>query len=151
MRALPALGALVLALVTASRDAVPAPPIPPAAATLVADDATQPSAAVDAEGTVYVAFLHAGNVSVRVSKDRGATFGELSVAIDAKGRARGGAQCGPRLGVDAKGRLVVTSPLTFDDAEAAKKYPAPEVYLATSDDGGASSTPPVRVLDDVRR
>jgi hypothetical protein len=122
-----------------------ASPLAPGSEVLLATDAKQPYPVVDSAGAVYVAYLHSGNVVVSVSKDRGRTFGEPRIAIDAKGRARGGAQRGPRIGVDAKGRLVVTSPLTFDDAEAAKKYPTPELYLVSSGDGAATWTSPVRV------
>jgi hypothetical protein len=143
MRALCSFGLPVLALVAGPSEA--APPSPDPAPVLLATDAMQPCPVVDSAGMVYVAYLRSGDVVVSVSKDRGRTFGEPRVAIDAKGRARGGAQRGPRLGADAQGRLVVTSPLTFDDAEAAKRYPAPEIYLATSADAGATWTAPVRV------
>ncbi len=137
----------VLASVLAAAPRAEAPP--PAAAppaVLVSADAKQPSVAVDGEGRVFVAYLHGGNVVVSASADRGATFAAPVVAIDAKGRARGGRQRGPRLGVDGKGRLTVTAPLTFDEEENQKKYPSPEVYLATSSDGGVTwSSSPVRV------
>ncbi len=132
---------LVLAL--ASGTGAAAPPAPPAV--LVSADAKQPSIAIDRDGKVCVAYLHGGNVVVSVSADRGATFSAPVVAIDAKGGARGGRQRGPRLGVDAQGRLTVTAPLTFDEEEGKKKYPSPEVYLATSADGGASWSAPLRV------
>jgi hypothetical protein len=144
MRTLRWLGLSVLVMAAAPAESGPPAPAP-AAAVVLATDAKQPCSVVDASGTVYVAYLHAGNVVVSGSKDRGKTFGEPVVAIDAKGHARGGAQRGPRLGADARGRLVVTSPLTLDEAEAAKQYPKPELYLATSADGGVSWTAPVRV------
>src|SRR5581483_4885695 len=121
-----------------------------AAGVVVAADAIQPQVAVDARGTVYVAFLHRGNVVVSASADRGKTFSRPVVAIDAKGKARGGRQRGPRIGVDAKGGLVVTAPVTFDAAEAAKKYPTTELYLVTSADGGKTWSPPLQVNEVAR-
>src|SRR3954470_17683117 len=87
---------------------------------VLARDAIQPHVAVDPRGNVYVVFLHRGNVAVCASSDRGKTFGAPVVAIDARGKATGGRQRGPRIGADAKGNLVVTCPLTFDPEEAAK-------------------------------
>lgn len=142
MRSL-ALVVALLAAVVAARVATALPDAP--AAVVVSADAKQPSVAVAADGSVWVAFLRGGNVAVAVSKDRGRTFGEPRVAIDAKGRARGGRQRGPRIGVSGDGTLVVTAPLTFDEAEAAKKYPTPELWLASSSDGGVRWTAPVRV------
>jgi hypothetical protein len=112
---------------------------------IIASDATQPQVAVDTRGNVYVVFLQKGNVAVCASTDRGKTFGTPTVAIDAGGKARGGRQRGPRIGVDAKGNLVVTCPLTFDKVEAAKKYPVTELYLTTSSDGGKTWAKPLRV------
>jgi hypothetical protein len=149
MRTLRGPGLSVVAMAAISvlvAEAAPPAPAPALAAPVVlAADAKQPSAAVDATGTVYVAYLRSGNVVVSASKDRGKTFAEPVVAIDAKGKARGGAQRGPRIGADAKGRLVVTSPITFDEAESAKQYPKPELYLTTSADGGVTWSAPVRV------
>ena len=94
---------------------------------------------------MFVVCLRGGNVVVSVSKDRGATFGEPHVAIDVKGRARGGRQRGPRIGVSHGGLLAVTAPVTFDEAEAGKRYPTAELYLTTSADAGATWTAPLRV------
>jgi hypothetical protein len=112
---------------------------------VLARDALQPQVTVDPKGNVYVVFLQKGNVAVCVSTDRGKTFGPPVVAIDAKGKAAGGRQRGPRIGADAKGNLVVTCPLTFDLKEAARKYPTRDLYLVTSADGGKSWSPPLRV------
>jgi hypothetical protein len=122
--------------------------VPAAAAApgvVVAVDAVQPQVAVDADGGIHVAFLHQGNIAVSASTDRGKTFREPVVAIDVKGRARGGKQRGPRIGVDAKKNLYVTAPVTFDDAEYHKPYPVAELYLATSADGGKTWSKPVQV------
>lgn len=112
---------------------------------VLASDAIQPQVAVDPKGNVHVVFLHKGNVAVCSSTDRGKTFTQPAVAIDATGKARGGRQRGPRIGADAKGNLVVTCPLTFDPAEASKKYPVAELYLTTSTDGGKTWAKPIRV------
>jgi hypothetical protein len=118
---------------------------------VLAADAVQPQVAVDHEGAVYVAMLHKGNVCVCVSTDKGKSFSAPVVAIDAQGKARGGMQRGPRIGVDARKNLVVTAPLTFDPAEAAKKYPVTELYLVTSADGGKTWTKPLRVNEVPRK
>jgi hypothetical protein len=111
----------------------------------VASDAIQPQAAIDAEGNIYVAMLHKGNIAVSVSTDRGKTFREPVVAIDVKGRMKGGRQRGPRIGVDAKKNIVVTAPAVFDEAEFQRKYPTADLYLVTSKDGGKTWTKPARV------
>ena len=118
---------------------------------VVATNAIQPQIAVDGKGTLYVVCLQRGNVVVSVSTDRGKTFSRPVVAIDANGKARGGRQRGPRIGVDAKGNLVVTAPLTFDPAEAAKKYPVTDLYLTTSSDGGKTWASPIRVNEVARQ
>jgi hypothetical protein len=111
----------------------------------IATDAIQPQVAIDAEGNIYVAMLHKGNIAVSVSTDRGKSFSEPVVAIDVKGRMKGGRQRGPRIGVDAKKNLVVTAPAVFDEAEFQRKYPTADLYVVTSKDGGKSWTKPVRV------
>jgi hypothetical protein len=97
------------------------------------------------DGTIYVTFIHRGNICVAVSRDGGASFSKPAVAIDVKGRAKGGAQRGPRIGVDAKGHVKVTAPVTFDEAEYQKRYPTAELYLVTSADGGKTWTKPLQV------
>ena len=116
-------------------------------ATLVARDAIQPHLAVDADGTAYVTFIRDGQIELAVSTDRGRTFSAPVVAIDARGKARGGMQRGPRVAVDGKKTLYVTAPLTFDEAEFQKRYPTAELYLAVSTDGGKSFSKPVQVND----
>ena len=112
---------------------------------VVASDAIQPHLAIDNDGAVYVVFIHDGNICVSVSKDKGLSFSEPAIAIDVKGRARGGMQRGPRIGVDAKRHLIVTAPVTFDDAEYEKKYPTADLYFVTSTDDGESWSQPQRV------
>jgi hypothetical protein len=113
--------------------------------TLVADGAKQPQVAVDADGGIYVAFIRGGNIEVSVSTDQGKTFSRPVVAIDAKGRANGGMQRGPRIGVDAKKNVYVTAPVCFDETEFKKKYPTSELWLAVSSDGGKTFGKPVRI------
>jgi hypothetical protein len=112
---------------------------------VIARGAIQPQLAIDRDGGVYAVFIQKGNICVVTSTDKGVSFGAPVVAIDVKGRANGGAQRGPRIGVDAKKRITVTAPVTFDDAEYAKKYPTAELYVVTSSDGGKTWTAPVRV------
>jgi hypothetical protein len=116
-------------------------------ATLVARDAIQPHLAIDAEGAAYVAFLKDGQIQLAVSSDQGKTFSAPVVAIDAKGKARGGMQRGPRVAVDGKKTVYVTAPLTFDEAEFKKPYPTADLYLAVSTDGGKTFSKPAMVND----
>jgi hypothetical protein len=111
----------------------------------IASDAIQPQVAIDADGNIYVAMLHKGNIAVAVSTDRGKSFSAPVVAIDVKGRMKGGRQRGPRIGVDTKKTIVVTAPAVFDEAEFQRKYPTADLYLVTSKDGGKSWTKPLRV------
>lgn len=120
-------------------------------ALLLATDAIQPHVAVDKDGHIYATFLHQGNVAVAVSTDKGKSFGAPVIAIDVKGRARGGRQRGPRIGVDARQHVTVTCPVTFDDAEYQKKYPTAELYLAASKDGGKTWGQPVRVNETAKK
>ena len=112
---------------------------------LVCADAIQPQVAVDGTGKVYVAFLHRGNICVSRSDDKGKTFGGPMIAIDAKGTARGGRQRGPRIGVDGLGNVVVTAFVSFDRAELAKRYPAFDLFMARSEDLGATWSRPTQL------
>ena len=112
---------------------------------VIARQAIQPQIALGGEGGIHVVFIHKGNISVAVSKDKGKSFGEPVIAMDAKGRASGGMQRGPRIGVDLKKNITVTAPLTFDDAEFEKKYPTSELYLVTSSDEGKTWSKPLRI------
>jgi hypothetical protein len=111
----------------------------------IASDAIQPQVAVDSAGDIVVTFLHKGNISVSVSRDRGRSFGEPVIAINVRGRMKGGMHRGPRIGVDAKKNIIVSAPAVFDDAEFQRKYPTADLYLVTSNDGGTSWTAPLRV------
>jgi hypothetical protein len=114
---------------------------------VVAQDAIQPHLAIDGDGTAYVVFIRNGQIELSVSTDQGRTFSAPVVAIDAKGKARGGMQRGPRVAVDGKKTVYVTAPLTFDEAEFAKRYPTQDLFLAVSTDGGKSFSKPARVND----
>ncbi|KAF0244706.1 MAG: hypothetical protein FD180_2298 [Planctomycetota bacterium] len=118
-----------------------------AAAETVASGATQPQLAQDPEGAFYCTFIRSGNIEVSVSTDGGKTWSAPVVAIDAKGKARGGMQRGPRIGVDGKKNVFVTAPLCFDPEKQKEKYPKNELWLASSKDGGKTFDPPVRVND----
>ena len=117
---------------------------------VIAKDAIQPCLAADADGAFYCTFLRNGNVEVSVSVDAGKTWSAPVVAIDAKGKARGGMQRGPRIGVDAQKRVTITAPLCFDEKELAEKYPRAELWLARSTDGGRTFGPPVQVNEKAR-
>ncbi len=112
----------------------------PGAAVTVAGQAKQPQVAVDADGGVYVAMLREGNIEVSISTDRGKTFSAPSVAIDAKGAAKGGMQRGPRIAVDGKRGIYVTAPVALGGTES-------DLWLTVSRDGGKTWSAPLRVND----
>lgn len=111
----------------------------------VAVDAIQPHMAVGHDGTVYLTFIHHGNISVSISRDQGGSFSDPVIAMDIQGRARGGAHRGPRIGVDGNNHLTITAPVTFDDTEYEKKYPTADLFLVRSTDGGSNWSEPARV------
>jgi hypothetical protein len=116
----------------------------------VADRAIQPQAAVDGEGRIHVVYIAGGNIVVRSSAD-GKTWGESVTAIDAKGRAKGGMQRGPRIGADAKGGLAVTAPACFDDKEFEKQYPTNELWIVRSADGGKTWSKPQQINEAAKK
>lgn len=117
----------------------------PEPAVVVCPDAIQPQVALDSDGGVYITFIHKGDICVAVSKDKGKSFSPPVVAISVEGKAEGGLQRGPRIGIDAKKNIVVTAPVVFDQAEYKNKYPTAEIYLVSSADGGKSWTKPLQV------
>ncbi len=118
---------------------------------VLANDAIQPHLAIDDQGALYAVFIRNGNIEISTSADRGRTFSPPATAIDARGRARGGMQRGPRVAVDGKKTIYVTAPLAFDDAEFAKRYPTQDLYLAVSTDGGRTFSKPAMVNDAPRK
>jgi hypothetical protein len=107
----------------------------------VAGEANQPHLAADKDGVFYCVFIKGGNIQLSTSADNGKTWSEPVVAIDAMGKARGGMQRGPRVGVDDRKRIYVTAPLSFDPAEESKKYPTAELWIAVSEDGKTFGKP----------
>src|SRR5678815_825308 len=83
----------------------------PPTATVVAGGAIQPHLAAGEDGSFYAVFIRNGNIEFSSSADKGRTWSAPAVAIDAKGKAKGGMQRGPRIAVDAKKTLYVTAPL----------------------------------------
>jgi hypothetical protein len=117
----------------------------PAPAAVVARDAIQPHLAAAEDGSFYAVFIRNGNIEVSTSTDKGKTWSPPTVAIDARGKAKGGMQRGPRVAVDAKKTLYVTAPLCFDEAEFAKQYPTQDLYFVASTDGGKTFSKPVQI------
>lgn len=111
----------------------------------IAEGAIQPHAAIAPDGTLHVVFIRDGNIQIASCRDQGKTFSEPVTAIDAGGNARGGYQRGPRIGIDGKGIVYVSAPLCFDEEELRKRYPAPELFLASSTDGGRTFGDPVQI------
>src|SRR5688572_12155256 len=116
-------------------------------ATVIGSGAIQGHLAAADDGSFYAAFIRGGNIEVSVSQDKGKTWTAPVVAIDAKGKAVGGMQRGPRVAVDGKKTVYVTAPLCFDEAEFSKRYPTQDLYLAVSTDQGKTFSKPVQVND----
>jgi hypothetical protein len=105
---------------------------------VIAKGADQPQLAADKDGGFYCVFLRNGNIELSKSTDDGRTWSAPVTAIDAKGKARGGMQRGPRIGVDDRKVITVTAALCFDEKRT-------ELWIARSTDGGTTFTPPARV------
>jgi hypothetical protein len=125
--------------------ALPAPQ--ESAPVVIAKDADQPQLVADRDGVFYCVFLRNGNVELSTSADNGATWSAPVTAIDAKGKARGGMQRGPRIGVDDRKNVIVTAPLSLGDTPGPdpKAKPPPDLWLARSTDGGRSFDAPMQV------
>ncbi|MCI0341410.1 MAG: glycoside hydrolase [Planctomycetales bacterium] len=116
-------------------------------------EAFQPDVAVSADGKSVWACFAGGpegksDIWVVRSDDQGANFGDPVKAVDCLAALRGmGCQRGPRIGVDGNGRVYVSIHAELDIRQAKGKYPTPDLWLATSTDGGKSFGKPVRVND----
>lgn len=113
-------------------------------------DPGQPHLAVSRDGKVYLVCIageEARDVWLAVSGDGGTSFGEPVKALDVGGRATGGLQRGPRVGVDDAGRVYVSAVMQLEPWEEGQKYPRGDVWLTVSRDGGRSFDAPVRVND----
>jgi hypothetical protein len=121
--------------------------LPPGEAVTLGSGAIQPHLAASDDGLFACVFIREGNIELTVSRDQGKTWSSPSVAMDAKGKARGGLQRGPRVAIDAKRTIYVTAPLCFDEAELGKKYPVQDLYLAVSTDEGKTFSKPALVND----
>src|SRR5678816_3960141 len=73
--------------------------------------ATQPHAAARADGSFACAFILDREVQISCSTDDGNSWSVPAKAIDSKCRMRGGAQRGPRVGMDEKKGVYVTAPV----------------------------------------
>jgi len=111
----------------------------------------QPHLAIDGEGTVYAAFVGgskgARDIYVTRSKDGGKTFSPARKALDVGGKATGGSQRGPRVGVDGSGRVYLSAVQQIGGWEPGQKHPRGDVYLVVSEDGGETFGAPLRVND----
>ena len=116
-------------------------------AVVIGPGAIQGHLAAGEDGTFYAAFLRNGNIEVTSSPDKGGTWSPAVIAIDARGRAKGGMQRGPRIAVDGKKTVYVTAPVCYDEAEFSKQYPTQDLYLAVSTDGGKTFSKPVQIND----
>jgi hypothetical protein len=132
------LNATILARVLALMQAlVPGDPV------VIAREAIQPHLAALPGGGFAAVFLRNGDVEISVSRDGGRTWTAPVVAIDARGKARGGMQRGPRIAADREGAIFVS----FDETGPAKRYPVNELWLSVSRDGGRRFSPPLRLND----
>jgi len=126
------------------------PPCQDPSPLVIAKDAIQPCLAVDKDGVFYCVFIRNRNIELSTSSDNGKTWSAPVTAIDAKGKARGGMQRGPRIGVDERKHVTVTAPICFDDKELKERYPRAELWLARSTDGGKTFGAPVQVNEKAR-
>lgn len=103
----------------------------------VATSATNPHMTMDDEDGIYIVFVRGGAVEVAISHDRGKTFSR-PVVVFRRGMglipSETHAQSGPRIAVDARKRIYVTT--------AGSK-----LILARSEDGGKSFEKRLRVSD----
>src|SRR5262249_53944120 len=134
-------------LVLATLFAAPTGNARPGEPVTLAGGAIQPHLAADADGDFYCVFIREGNIEFSASTDKGKTWTRPAVAIDARGKAKGGMQRGPRIAVDGKKTIYVTAPLCFDEAEFSKQYPTQDLYLAVSIDGGKTFSKPAELND----
>jgi hypothetical protein len=111
----------------------------------IAPGSIQPHLAATEDGSFHAVFIKDGNIQTSSSLDQGKTWSAPVVAMDAKGKAKGGMQRGPRIAVDAKKTIYITAPLCFDEAEFAKQYPTQDLYFTVSTDGGKTFSKPVQV------
>ena len=111
---------------------------------LILRNAIQPQMAISEHG-IFVTAIQRGDIVVLKSIDGGLSFSKPVKAIDVQGRAKGGMHRGPRIGIDGDGRLTVTAPVTFDEAEYEKRYPTAELYFVQSKDGGDTWSKPMQV------
>ncbi len=118
---------------------------PQEGAVVIARGADQPCLAADKDGAFYCVFIRNGNIEFSLSTDDGRTWSAPVTAIDAKGKARGGMQRGPRVGVDDRKVVTVTAPLCFDEKELQARYPKSDLWVARSTDGGRTFGPPAQV------
>lgn len=115
---------------------------------ILARDAMQPHLAAGDDGAFYATFIKDGNIQFSASTDKGKTWSTPVVALDARGRAGGGMQRGPRIAVDGNKTLYLSAPLTYDESElSGKKYPTRDLYLTVSTDGGATWSRPTQIND----
>jgi len=135
--------ALLLVLALNAQDEFP-PPV------VVAEQATHPHLAIDAEGTVYVTFFRKGNVEIAVSTDQGKTFSAPAVAVDARGKAAGGIQGGPRVSAGGKKEIVVTAALPLAPTDSPIGAVPNDLYAAFSSDRGKTFSRPLLVNDTPR-
>jgi hypothetical protein len=112
---------------------------------LLAPDAIQPHLTTSPDGTFFCTYLAGGDVFLSRSSDGGKTWSTPVVAIAANHRAAGGMQRGPRAGAAQNGLVYVSAPLALAEDGAADG--PPDLWLATSRDGGESFGKPVRVND----
>ncbi|HVE41445.1 MAG TPA: sialidase family protein [Planctomycetota bacterium] len=119
----------------------------PQRAVTIAGGAIQPHLAAAEDGSFYAVFIKDGNIEFSGSSDRGKTWSSPIVAIDARGKAKGGMQRGPRIAVDGKKTIYISAPLCFDEAEFAKQYPTQDLFLTVSTDGGKTFSKPVAIND----
>ena len=153
--------ALVLAIVGAASSWSPAAPpttdaakqaetptagVPAEAPDVVAiPGAIQPHLAIDSSGVATIVALRDGELVLSRSVDQGRTFSPAVVITQTGGKAQGGAQRGPRIGVDSQRRLYISAwlPLGADGQPIATT--THDLFLLRSSDGGQTWSRPQRI------
>jgi hypothetical protein len=144
--------AAVVALLSTACSMQPAPPAA-AFATVAAGEAGHPTTAIDAErGTVYVAWVGAPDAAGRAdvflarSDDGGQSYGAPVRVNDIPGDAAPHAQAPAQVAVGPDGTVYVA--WQNNTKVEGRRFPASDLRLARSTDGGRTFEPAVYVNDD---
>jgi hypothetical protein len=103
--------------------------------------ATSVTPGFSGDGRLWLAWAAGGSVSVAFSTDQGRNFSSPIMVGPPAGKLDAGPESRPQLLIDKRGRMTVAWGVFKDD-----KYNA-QIYLATSQDGGAHFSEPMLLAD----